>query len=139
MERSLRAGRHAESGVLVIRLDFNVTSDIPVEADSSFAGEAGGARCASETRERFATDIHLTVAESHFKGAEVIEASSGLEGIAGAHSGVSVLFAGEQNRGFDLPGFVSDSSRGRFVQYFLRRDGILAQDTEGAGIVISLR
>ena len=43
MKRSFCARRHAESGVLVIRLELHITSEIPVEANSRFSGEAGRA------------------------------------------------------------------------------------------------
>src|SRR5215472_5793569 len=139
VERSLGTGCHAEAGVLVIRLEFHVTSEIPVEADSRFAGEPGRAGSAGEAvGEGVATNSHLTVAESEFKRAEVIEAAGGLERVAGTDSRVSVLLSGEQNRALGLPGFVSDSSRDPLVQYFLGRDDILAHEPEGTGVVVSL-
>ena len=80
VERSLCTRRHAESGVLVIRLQFDVTGEIPVEADSRFAGEPGGAGSAGKfASERIPIDTHLTVAEGEFNRAEVIEASARFE------------------------------------------------------------
>ena len=67
VQRSLVSRGHAEAGVLILGLQLYVASEVPVEADSRFCGEARSRGDIGEMRERIIVDARLAVAEGELE------------------------------------------------------------------------
>src|SRR5215475_3582302 len=110
MHRSRISRGHAEAGVLILSLQLHVASEVPVETDTRFCGEARSRGDTGKTWERTRVDAQLAVAQGELECAEMTETSAGFESIARPHARICVLFPGEQDRALRLPGLISDSA-----------------------------
>src|SRR5579872_6609489 len=111
---------------------------IPVHADAAFAGLLGGGCRVGELWKSVVVDTDLAVADDQFNGADMTQASSGLERIARSNTVVTIFFSCEHEGAGYFPGAIVQLTSSTFVKELLRGDDVLAHDSEWPGVVIGL-